>query len=157
MNEIKALLEVNWVYVFFGLITLAVAYKYLLELIDWFLNRFGVTTKRALRKKEIEKRIEILERHDKWQYEAICKLSEKIDDLINAISANEEKERAKTVAMLRTQLYDMHNKFVTQGFVDNEGLKTFTELGYIYSSNGGNDVYHDKLKPEVLSLPIKNG
>ena len=36
------------------------------------------------------------------------------------------------------------------------GLKTFTELGSIYESAGGDDIYHDKLKPEVLSLPIKD-
>ena len=33
-------------------------------------------------------------------------------------------------------------------------LETFTELGSIYESAGGDDIYHDKLKPEVLALPI---
>ena len=45
-------------------------------------------------------------------------------------------------------------KFVERGYIDKSGLKTFTELGSIYESAGGDDIYHDKLKPEVLALPI---
>ena len=56
----------------------------------------------------------------------------------------------------RSQLYDLHSKFVEHGYIDKSGLKTFTELGSIYEFAGGNDIYHDKFKPEVLSLPIKD-
>ena len=41
-----------------------------------------------------------------------------------------------------------------RGSVDKSGLKTFLELGKIYEDAGGDDVYHDKLKPEVMNLPI---
>ena len=64
------------------------------------------------------------------------------------------KDKAKTVATLRNQLYDLHSKFTERGSVDKSGLKTFLELGKIYEDAGGNDVYHDKLKPEVMNLPI---
>ena len=55
---------------------------------------------------------------------------------------------------MRNQLYDLHSKFVERGYVDKSGLKTFLELGKIYEDAGGDDIYHDKLKPEIMNLPI---
>ena len=107
-------------------------------------------------KKTIEDRITILENHDNWQYNEISKISKGIDEIKSSLAQKEIKDKAKTVATLRSQLYDLHSKFVKQGYIDKSGLKTFTELGSIYESAGGNDIYHDKLKPEVLSLPIKD-
>ena len=107
-------------------------------------------------KKTIEDRITILEKHDNWQYNEISKISKGIDEIKSSLAQKEIKDKAKTVATLRSQLYDLHSKFVKQGYIDKSGLKTFTELGSIYESAGGNDIYHDKLKPEVLSLPIKD-
>ena len=107
-------------------------------------------------KKTIDDRITILEKHDNWQYNEISKISKGIDEIKSSLAQKEIKDKAKTVATLRSQLYDLHSKFVKQGYIDKSGLKTFTELGCIYESAGGNDIYHDKLKPEVLSLPIKD-
>ena len=107
-------------------------------------------------KKTIEDRITILEKHDNWQYNEISKISKGIDEIKSSLAQKEIKDKAKTVATLRSQLYDLHSKFVKQGYIDKSGLKTFTELGSIYESAGGNDIYHDKLKPEVLLLPIKD-
>ena len=105
-------------------------------------------------KKTIEDRITILEKHDNWQYNEISKISKGIDEIKSSLAQKEIKDKAKTVATLRSQLYDLHSKFVKQGYIDKSGIKTFTELGSIYESAGGNDIYHDKLKPEVLALPI---
>ena len=107
-------------------------------------------------KKTIDDRITILEKHDNWQYNEISKISKGIDEIKSSLAQKEIKDKAKTVATLRSQLYDLHSKFVKQGYIDKSGLKTFTELGSIYESAGGNDIYHDKLKPEVLSLQIKD-
>ena len=105
-------------------------------------------------RKTIEDRITILEKHDNWQSNEISKISKGIDEIKSSLAQKEIKDKAKTVATLRTQLYDLHNKFVERGYIDKSGLKTFTELGSIYESAGGDDIYHDKLKPEVLALPI---
>lgn len=72
------------------------------------------------------------------------------DMFTNYVSADKDK----TVAMLRSTLWKMHKDFVEQGFTTPDGLKTFNELGKIYELNGGNDVYHEKLKPEVDALEI---
>lgn len=65
------------------------------------------------------------------------------------------KDNKKTVATLRTTLWQLHKGFMDQGYVTPDGLKTFTELGKVYEDAGGDDIYHDKLVPEVMSLEIR--
>lgn len=106
-------------------------------------------------KETIEDRITTLEKHDNWQYKEISKISQGIDDIKDTLVQKEIKDKAKTVATLRNQLYDLHGKFTERGYIDKSGIKTFLELGNIYEDAGGDDIYHGKLKPEVLCLPIK--
>ena len=65
------------------------------------------------------------------------------------------KDNKKTIATLRTTLWQLHKGFMDQGYVTPDGLKTFTELGKVYEDAGGDDIYHDKLVPEVMSLEIR--
>lgn len=113
--------------------------------------KFGYETD----KETIEDRISTLEKHDNWQYKEISKISQGIDDIKDTLMKKDIKDKAKTVATLRNQLYDLHEKFTERGYIEKSGLKTFIELGNIYENAGGDDIYHDKLKPEVLSLPIR--
>jgi len=156
MDEIKALMNLDFPTVILGVFIIILG-------IDKIVFLFQ-KAKRALRvkfgfesdKETLDKKIATLEKHDNWQYKEITKISQGIDDIKNSLIKKEIKDKAKTVATLRSQLYDLHSKFVEQEYVDKSGLKTFTELGSIYEAAGGNDIYHDKLKPEVLSLPIKD-
>ena len=107
---------------------------------------------------------------DKEDYEErLCKVVEKIKELemadneiLNTLKniqsstdENNELNRHYIIANGRSALYRMHKEFMEQGYVDKEGLTTFVELGKIYEKSGGNDVYHDKLYPEVTSLPVR--
>lgn len=156
MDEIKALMNLDFPTVILGVFIIILG-------IDKIVFLFQ-KAKRALRvkfgfesdKETLDKKIATLEKHDNWQYKEITKISQGIDDIKNSLIKKEIKDKAKTVATLRSQLYDLHSKFVEQEYVDKSGLKTFTELGSIYEAAGGDDIYHDKLKPEVLSLPIKD-
>ena len=65
------------------------------------------------------------------------------------------KDDKKTIATFRTTLWQLHKGFMDQGYVTPDGLKTFTELGNVYEDAGGDDIYHDKLVPEVMSLEIR--
>ena len=64
-------------------------------------------------------------------------------------------DNKKTISTLRLSLWQMHKDFVEQGYVTPDGLKTFTELGKVYEEAGGDDIYHEKLEPEVLGLEIR--
>ena len=156
MDNIENLTRIDYSTVFLWIFILLFAIKEFIELFSYFKKRFRIKTGVDTEKETIEGRISKLETHDKWQYNEISKISKGIDEIKSSLAQKEIKDKAKTVATLRSQLYDLHSKFVEQGYIDKSGLKTFTELGSIYESAGGDDIYHDKLKPEVLSLPIKD-
>lgn len=155
MGDIESLTHINYLTVILGVFTILFAIKTIIELFSYFKKKFGIKTGIETEKDSIEGRIAKLEQHDKWQYNEITKISKGIEDIKDALVQKEIKDNAKTVATLRNQLYDLHGKFMERGSIDKSGLKTFLELGKIYEDAGGDDVYHDKLKPEVMSLSIK--
>lgn len=83
------------------------------------------------------------------------KLSDKVDSLTDMFSKFINRENETTVAMFRSSLWRLHRDFTQQGFVTPDGLKTFMEMGKVYTEAGGNDIYHEKLLPEVEALEIR--
>lgn len=81
-------------------------------------------------------------------------LREDIQSLTNMFKDFTKKEDENTVAMFRSSLWRLHKDFTTQGFITPDGLKTFMEMGKVYERAGGDDIYHEKLLPEVESLEI---
>lgn len=130
------------------------AVKEIIDIFSYFKNKLHLKTIIDEDKENVENRILTLEKHDNWQYQEISKMSKGIEDIKYQLSEKERTDKERTVATLRNQLYGLHTKFSERGYVDNSGLKTFTELGKIYEAAGGDDIYHEKLKPEVLALPI---
>ena len=156
MEEIIEALKIDWTSFLITLFAIGFAFKKICQLIGWVKTKFRIKTGVEEDKQTIEDRIGILEKHDKWQYNEISKISKGIDEIKERMDSREINDKARIIATLRTQLYDLHSKFIERGYVDKSGLKTFLDLGKIYEDAGGNDVYHDKLKPEVLALPIKD-
>ena len=81
-------------------------------------------------------------------------LKEGIQSLQQLLQQFMVEQNNSTVAMLRSSLWRLHKDFVTQGFVTPDGLKTFIEMGKTYEHAGGDDIYHEKLLPEVEALDI---
>lgn len=154
MEAITELTKINWILFFITLFAIAFAIKEIIEIGSYFKKKLRIKTGFDEDKETLEGRISTLEKHDKWQYNEISKISQGIDDIKEQLKERDIKDKAKTVATLRNQLYDLHNKFMECGYVDKSGLKTFLDLGKIYEDAGGDDIYHDKLKPEVMNLPI---
>ena len=154
MEAITELTKINWILFFITLFAIAFAIKEIIEIVGYFNKKLRIKTGFDEDKETLEGRISTLEKHDKWQYNEISKISQGIDDIKEQLKERDIKDKAKTVATLRNQLYDLHNKFMERGYVDKSGLKTFLELGKIYEDAGGDDIYHDKLKPEIMNLPI---
>lgn len=155
MNEAQALAKIDYLTLLLWVFVILSFVKICLSLYDYYKKRWRIKTGKELDKETVETRLTTLEKHDNWQYQEIQKISKGIDDIKDNLVKREQKDKAKTVATLRGQLYGLHEKFVTKGYIDKSGLKTFIELGKIYESAGGDDIYHDKLYPEVMSLPIK--
>ena len=154
MGAIEYATQINYILVILGFFAILFAIKEIIEIFSYFKMKFRIKTGADEDKETLEERIATLEKHDRWQYNEISKISKGIDDIKDQLKERDIKDKAKTVATLRNQLYDLHNKFMERGYVDKSGLKTFLELGKIYEDAGGDDIYHDKLKPEIMNLPI---
>ena len=154
MGAIEYATQINYILVILGFFAILFAIKEIIEIFSYFKKKFRIKTGADEDKETLEERIATLEKHDKWQYNEISKISKGIDDIKEQLKERDIKDKAKTVATLRNQLYDLHNKSMERGYVDKSGLKTFLELGKIYEDAGGDDIYHDKLKPEIMNLPI---
>lgn len=96
--------------------------------------------------------------HEIWHHqseEIRDQINNDIRDLIEKFDSYIRTDNKRTIATLRTSLWRMHRDFMDQGYVTPDGLKTFKEMGLVYEEAGGNDIYHEKLLPEVLSLEIR--
>lgn len=155
MGAIERLADIDYVLVILAFFAVLFAAKEIIEIFSYFKKKWRIKTGIEQDKETLENRIKTLEKHDNWQYQEILKISNGIDDIKDNLVKKELKDKAKTVATLRGQLYGLHEKFVTKEYIDKSGLKTFIELGKIYEAAGGDDIYHDKLYPEVMALPIK--
>nr|DAH62590.1 MAG TPA: hypothetical protein [Caudoviricetes sp.] len=154
MGEIENLTKIDYVTVLLAIFLFLFGLKEVIDICSYFKNRWRIKTGIDEDKETLESRLVTLEKHDNWQYNEIMKISKGVDDIKSSLIQKDKQEKAKTVATLRNQLYDLHSKFIERGYADKSGLKTFLELGKIYEEAGGDDIYHDKLKPEVMSLPI---
>ena len=103
----------------------------------------SITIREALDQKQIE-----MQKKQEELRKDVKHMSDMLQEYIR-------KDNKRTIATLRTTLWQLHKSFVDQGYVTPDSLKTFKELGKVYEEAGGNDIYHDKLEPEILSLEIR--
>lgn len=155
MDEIKDLFNLDYSTIIIGIFIIILGVDKVIYLLLKVKKTLRIKLGYEEDKETLEHRIAVLEKHDNWQYKEISKISKGIDDIKDNLVKREQKDKEETVATLRGQLYGLHEKFVTKEYIDKSGLKTFIELGKIYEAAGGDDIYHDKLYPEVMALPIK--
>lgn len=137
------------------------------------LDALGLETKASLRQKAMDKKIAGLEeklknfeqsQHD-YHAQSISirddlranqsTLSTQLTDLTNLMQNFITNQDECTVASFRSSLWRMHRDFMTQGYITPDGLKTFLEMGKLYEKAGGNDIYHEKLLPDIESLEVR--
>lgn len=107
-------------------------------------------------KEDVNERLATLEKHDNWQYQSLLDMAKNLQSINSTLVSMQKRQDAVTVATSRSTLYRLHADFMKKGYVTKEDLKTFTELGNLYEQAGGDDIYHDKLYPEVFKLEIRN-
>jgi hypothetical protein len=133
------------------------AIKEIIEICAYFKKKFRIKTGIEEDKDNLETRISKLEEHDKWQYNEISKISTGIDDIKNRLDEREKKEKERIITECGAQLYNLHDKFMRQGYVTRAGLETFQKLEEAYVGAGGNHTIKNKIIPEVYGLEVRGG
>ena len=155
MDEFIKLTEYNWAFWIAGLFALFEFFKWIVTSGEWVLSKLKIETKGMKKKREehellIETVGKVSNLEDKDNA-----IKKDIDDILQLLKDHIETNKKNTQATFRSSLYRMHSDFTSRGFITKEGLRTFLECGVAYENAGGDDIYHDKLKPEIMKLPIR--
>lgn len=166
MESIKELFELDIISLIIGIFIILSSIISMVTIVSKFLEYIGkplkwiqdkdkdhqllITTATALAELQDKQKEDVINsiKHD----EAI---REDLESVIKLLEENVKRDNRRTVATLRSTLYRLHSDFMSQGCITREGLKTFTECGTVYEEAGGDDIYHHKLRPEILNLPIQ--
>lgn len=183
LKQIGLIEEINVGAVLTGIVVIILIIPLAVESWQRLLNSLGLVTKKSLQQQEHDEEIEsiyekindvrqsIVEKQEEYHEQSITirnKLAKEqnqlkeeikgfkgdIKELSDLFKEYMKVDKERTIATLRTTLWKLHKDFIEQGYVTPDGLKTFKELGAVYEAAGGDDIYHEKLEPEVLALEI---
>lgn len=97
MGAITELFKINWITFCIALFAIAFAIKEIIEIVCYFKNKFRIKTGFDEDKETLEERIATLEKHDKWQYSEISKISKGIDEIKDRLLNKEIEDMRKTI------------------------------------------------------------
>ena len=97
MGAITELFKINWITFCIALFAIAFAIKEIIEIVCYFKNKFRIKTGFDEDKETLEGRIATLEKHDKWQYSEISKISKGIDEIKDRLLNKEIEDMRKTI------------------------------------------------------------
>lgn len=97
MSQIQDLTQINYIIVIIGFFTLLFAFKEAIEIFSYFKKKFRIKTGTEEDKETIEDRIATLEKHDKWQYNEISKISKGIDGIQEQLLHKDIEDMRKTI------------------------------------------------------------
>lgn len=105
---------------------------------------------------KLEQRYDVAINRSNQAFDEIKKTLEVIQSMQESQAKYEERDRERSTVVLRSSIWGLYNEFMSQGYTTQAGLEVFIETCDLYERDGGNGVVANKLKPEVLELPIKD-
>ena len=132
MEVITELTKINWAVFLLTLCTIAFAIKEFIEIVSYFKKKFRIKTGFDEEKETIEERIATLEKHDKWQYNEISKISQGIDDIKDALLKDNIEKKRKSILDFCSSLSN-NQKQNNEAF--NDIFRTYAEYEQILLEN----------------------
>ena len=97
MSQIQDLTQINYILIIVSFFTILFAFKEIIEIFGYFKKKFRIKTGIEEDKETIEDRIATLEKHDKWQYNEISKISKGIDGIQEQLLYEDIEDMRKTI------------------------------------------------------------
>lgn len=126
------MLQINWVSVLISLFAIGFAVKEIIEIIVYFKNKFRIKTGIEEDKETLNERIVTLEKHDKWQYNEISKISQGIDDIKDTLLKDNIEKKRKSILDFCSSLSN-NQKQNNEAF--NDIFRTYAEYEQILKDN----------------------
>ena len=126
LTQVDYLLFVLWFFaILFGI-------KEIIEILSYFKKKFRIKTGYDEDKETLEERISTLEKHDKWQYNEISKISQGIDDIKDALLKDNIEKKRKSILDFCSSLSN-NQKQNNEAF--NDIFRTYAEYEQILKDN----------------------
>ena len=126
LTQVDYLLFVLWFFaILFGI-------KEIIEILSYFKKKFRIKTGYDEDKETLEDRISTLEKHDKWQYNEITKISQGIDDIKDALLKDNIEKKRKSILDFCSSLSN-NQKQNNEAF--NDIFRTYAEYEQILKDN----------------------
>ena len=132
MESIMDFFKTNWVAFFMTLFAIGFAVKEIIEIAIYFKKKFRVKLGYEEDKETIEKRIATLEKHDKWQYNEISKISQGIDDIKDTLLKDNIEKKRKAILDFCSSLSN-NQKQNNEAF--NDIFRTYADYEQILKDN----------------------
>ena len=155
LTQVDYLLFVLWFFaILFGI-------KEIIEILSYFKKKFRIKTGTEEDKETLEERISTLEKHDKWQYNEITKISQGIDDIKDALLKDNIEKKRKSILDFCSSLSN-NQKQNNEAF--NDIFRTYAEYEQILKDNkleNGQaeesmkfirEKYHEKLRNSEFNI-----
>lgn len=97
MGAIEQLTQIDYLILILGFFAILFALKEIIEIFSYFKKKFRIKTGSEEDKETIESRISILEKHDKWQYNEISKISQGIDEIKDTLLKDNIEKKRKSI------------------------------------------------------------
>lgn len=133
MEAITELFKINWIAFCITLFAIAFAIKEITEIIGYLKKKLRIKTGFDEDKETLEERISTLEKHDKWQYNEITKISQGIDDIKNTLLEDNIEKKRKSILDFCSSLSN-DQKQNSEAF--NDIFRTYADYEQILKDNG---------------------
>lgn len=155
MNDVNQAVNLNWLYIILGVLVALVALRFVLELIDYFKKRGGITTITDRRNATVDATAEKVDQ----LIESINKISDKqnsIEERLGKIEADNQSYRQNDTRNEILKLYRYYcnahtNPMAAWTQIEHDG---FVQLYNEYDKNNGNGFVHGTIYPEMMSLTV---
>ena len=132
MNAIENLTQINYLLVILGFFAILFAIKEIIEIISYFKKKFRIKTGSEEDKENLKERISTLEKHDKWEYNEISKISQGIDDIKDTLLKDNIEKKRKSILDFCSSLSN-NQKQNNEAF--NDIFRTYVEYEQILKDN----------------------
>ena len=133
MGAIEYATQINYILVILGFFAILFAIKEIIEIFSYFKKKFRIKTGADEDKETLEERIATLEKHDRWQYNEISKISKGIDDIKDTLLEDNIEKKRKSILDFCSSLSN-EQKQNSEAF--NDIFRTYADYEQILKDNG---------------------
>ena len=163
MGAIEYATQINYILVILGFFAILFAIKEIIEIFSYFKKKFRIKTGADEDKETLEERIATLERHDKWQYNEISKISDVVEHIKDEVTLMRKQRDEDKLAEYKDKVGQSYRCYKERKYSEEEPIPDWNHMekealeGLIkqYESHGGkNSFVHSIVEPEMQTWKV---